>query len=152
MVSASKAIIDQFLQSDHYAVVGATPNEKKFGNIIYREMKAKGFQVYPVNPKYPDINGDRCYSSVSDLPASVTSVIMVTPSRETSKMINQCAPEKIKAIWIQQGAESTDALSAVEEKMIPYVSGHCILMFLEPVKGPHAFHRWFLKLFRRYPH
>ncbi|MCX7795383.1 MAG: CoA-binding protein, partial [bacterium] len=34
------------------AIVGATIDQKKFGNIVLKDLLKKGFQVIPVNPKY----------------------------------------------------------------------------------------------------
>ena len=43
------------------AVVGATDNPAKYGSVIYRDMKRKGYSVLAVNPNRATVDGDRCY-------------------------------------------------------------------------------------------
>jgi hypothetical protein len=47
---ASKAAVSDFLAQRTLAVVGASRKGSKFGNTAYKELKAKGYKVIPVNP------------------------------------------------------------------------------------------------------
>ncbi len=47
----SKNTVEEFLSQKKLAVVGVSHTGKKFSNIVYKELKSKGFQVFPVNPK-----------------------------------------------------------------------------------------------------
>ena len=49
------------------AVVGATDNPSKYGSIIYRDLKRKGYHVFPVNPNRSTVDGDRAYNHLKDL-------------------------------------------------------------------------------------
>jgi predicted CoA-binding protein len=40
------------LEKKIWAVVGANNDPDKYGNIIYKKLKSRGYEVYPVNPKY----------------------------------------------------------------------------------------------------
>ena len=57
----------------------------------------------------------------------------------------------IKKIWMQQGSESPKAIKFCKENGIELVEGECIMMFSEPVKSIHKFHRGLNKLFGKYP-
>ena len=48
-------------------VVGATDNPAKYGSVIYRDLKGKGFTVWPVNTHRQTVDGDPAYRSLSDL-------------------------------------------------------------------------------------
>ncbi|MCD6551555.1 CoA-binding protein, partial [Thermotoga sp.] len=61
------------------ALVGATINPKKYGNVILKDLVSKGFEVLPVNPKYEQIEGFRAYRSVDELPADVDVIVFVVP-------------------------------------------------------------------------
>ena len=63
------------------AVVGATDNRSKYGSIIYRDLKAKGFAVYPVNTRRSNVDGDPAYPTLGDLPQPPTIVNIVVPPR-----------------------------------------------------------------------
>ena len=50
------------------AIVGATDSPGKYGGIIYRDMKAKGYRVVGVNPGRSTVDGDKTYPTLADLP------------------------------------------------------------------------------------
>ncbi|NIQ54637.1 MAG: CoA-binding protein, partial [Gemmatimonadetes bacterium] len=50
------------------AVVGATDSPDKYGGIIYRDLKRRGFRVFAVNPGRETVDGDPAYAGLADLP------------------------------------------------------------------------------------
>ena len=52
------------------AIVGANDDPGKYGSIIYRDLKRKGYEVFAVNPNRDTVDGDVSYSSLADLPES----------------------------------------------------------------------------------
>jgi predicted CoA-binding protein len=143
--------IQKFLKPKKLAVAGASRNPKKFGGTVLKELKEKGFEVYPVNPHASEIQELKCYRSVTELPADVYHLLIVTPKNETLKIADEAISKGIKMIWIQQMSETPDAVNSVRNAGIPLISKKCILMFADPVTGPHRFHRFLVKLFGRYP-
>jgi len=146
-----REMIDKFFISDAFAVAGVSEKTSKFGSMVYNEFKKKGYIVYPVNKKYENIRGDACFSSVRDLPEHVSSVVAVVPPSATETVIQECMDGNIKNLWIQPGADSQKAIEIAQNSGINTVFGECILMYLEPVKSFHAFHRWINKIFGKYP-
>lgn len=57
----------------------------------------------------------------------------------------------IRRIWMQQGAESAEAVGFCERAGIPVVHGECILMFAEPPAWIHRAHRWLRGKFGKLP-
>jgi len=49
--------IKEFVQAKRLAIVGVSRSERKFGSVIYTELKARGFSVYGVNPEMQQIGG-----------------------------------------------------------------------------------------------
>jgi len=43
------------------AVVGVSGKPKKYGHIVYKDLKEAGYEVYPVNPYITDASGDKCH-------------------------------------------------------------------------------------------
>jgi len=140
-----------FFSSQAYAVVGVSANRKKFGNIIYRAMKERGFTVYPVHPRLQMVEGEQCFRSVIDLPEQVRSIVTVVPPKVTEDVMLECIRKGIRTVWMQQGSESHDALNSACKYDITVIHGQCVLMFLEPVGSVHAVHRWFKKVVGAYP-
>jgi len=58
---ATKQEVSEFLSQKTLAVVGVSRNQEKFSNGVYRELKAKGYRVFPINPNAETIEGDPCY-------------------------------------------------------------------------------------------
>jgi hypothetical protein len=147
----NKEAIDNFLQKKRIAIVGVSRAGKKFGNIAYRELKAKGYKIFPINNKTDRIEDDICYPSLRDLPEPVDGVLIVVPKNQTKQIIQEAYTEGIKNIWIQQGAESKEAIDLCKNEKINCVYGQCILMFAEPVGLPHNIHRCIWRLIGKYP-
>lgn len=143
--------IQKFLEPKKMAIAGASRDPKKFGGAVFKELKSKGFDLYPVNPNADEIQGVKCYKTVDELPIDVTHLYIVTPKTETQLIVDAALKKGIKMIWIQQKSETPDVVKAVEEAGIPLIYKKCIFMFADPVGGPHAFHRFFTKLFGGYP-
>ncbi len=146
-----KRSIDAFFSSPAYAVVGVSGSGKKFGNSAYRSMKEHGLKVYPVHPRLETIEGDACFKSVLDLPPDVHSVVTVVPPQQTERIVGDCVRKGITTVWMQQGSQSPKAIADATAHGMSVVHGECILMFLEPVKSLHAFHRWVNRIVGRYP-
>jgi len=143
--------VTDFIRQRRLAVVGVSRSGKKFGNFAYRELKAKGYQLFPVNPKTEIIDGDRCYPSLNDLPGPVDGVLIAVPPAETERVLRQVQAAGIGRVWMQQGAESPQAVRFCEENGIQAVHGECILMFAEPTASYHRLHRWVWKILGKLP-
>lgn len=143
--------INSFLSSRQFAIAGASRNPKKFGGYVFKELKQKGFVLFPVNPNAEEIQGVKCFKSVQELPDEAANLLIVTPKSETMAVAEAAVKRGIKMVWIQQTSETPEALKILEEAEIPVVCKKCIMMFAGPVKGGHALHRFFVKAFGGYP-
>lgn len=110
------------------AVVGATDNPSKFGNRIYRDLKAKGFTVFAVNPYRDEVDGDPCWRSVSDLPERPTIVDFVVPPKRTLSVLEECLEAGYTNVWIQPGAENTEVVEYLEEHDFNHLVDACIMV------------------------
>lgn len=145
-----KEKIDQFIALPAIAIVGMSRSGKKFGNIACRELRAKGYRVYPVHPIATEIDGVRCYPSFAKLPERVNGALVVVPPHVANDVVRDAAAAGITHVWLQQGAESPDVLAVCDQLHLSTVAGECILMFADP-RGIHRVHRWINKACRRLP-
>lgn len=143
--------VQTFFSAKAYAVVGVSANKRKFGNIVYRAMRERGLTVYPIHPVLDTVEGERCYNSISQLPGGVRSIVTVVHPDQTERVVRECSAAGVTSIWMQQGSESAAAVREATDHGLNVIHGHCILMFLEPVRSIHALHRWIWKLIGRYP-
>lgn len=142
--------INEFLDQKTLAVVGVSRTGKKFSNILYKTLKAKGFRLFAVNPNIDSIDGEFCYKNIQSLPEQVNGVVVVVPPKETEKVVKDAVAAGIKHIWLQQGAESSSAIDFCKKNGINVIHNQCILMFADPA-FPHKFHRYVLKVLGRLP-
>ncbi len=142
--------IEEFIASEPIAMVGVSRNPKKFGFSAFRELKEKGLNVIPVNPKAEEIHGVKAYPDLKSLPPEVNSVLIMTQKSQTAGIVREAKEKGIKRVWIQQMSESKEALKELEGSDINAITGHCILMFYKP-HSIHKFHMAIKKFFRSYP-
>jgi uncharacterized protein len=146
-----KQTIDQFLAQKQVAVAGVSNSSTKFGTIVFKHLIKHGYDAFPVNPKHDQFSDRTCYPDILSLPESVTALITVTKPEITRQLVKQAREKGIKLIWMQQGSESPEAIQTARELGIDVVHGKCIMMFAEPVRSVHAFHRFLNKTFGKYP-
>ncbi len=112
--------------------IGATIQKDKWGFKKYKEIKNAGFKVYPINPKYDEIDGDKCFSNLKSLIEFLNKkpdfVITIVPPKVTEKIVEQCKIFGINKIWMQPGSESKKAINFCEENRIEVVHGVCIVV------------------------
>lgn len=143
--------INEFLRHQHIVVAGASRNRKKFGNIVFRDLLNKGYQVVPVNPNTEELEGYTCYPNLRNLPKKADALLLLTPPQQSLTLLEEAVQQGIYHIWIQQGAESSEVIKFCVDNHLHFISGPCILMHLEPVKNIHKVHRFLSKVFRTYP-
>jgi predicted CoA-binding protein len=138
----SKQVVNDFISQKKIAVVGVSRKKTKFGNAIYKELKQKGYNVFPINPNMDAFEGDTCYPDLLSLPEKADAVVINVPPAQTEKVVKEANEAGIKKVWLQQGSQSDAAVKFCEENGIDCVSNECILMFAQPSAFIHRAHKW----------
>ena len=110
------------------AVVGATDAPGKYGGIIYRDLKRKGYRVVPVNPARDTVDGDPVYTSILDIEEPPDIVNVVVPPIRTMRVLEQAAQLPDAAVWIQPGAADAEVRARAEELGLPTLIDACIMV------------------------
>jgi predicted CoA-binding protein len=121
-------LIKEFMAQKKFAVIGATDNPEKYGNQIVKNLKNRGYEVYPVNPKLKELEGLQCYASVTDVPVKVDVVDFVVPPAVTEEILKQCKDLGLDRIWLQPGSESEKAINYCTENKMKVVHSVCVMM------------------------
>ncbi|HPD09127.1 MAG TPA: CoA-binding protein, partial [Methanomassiliicoccales archaeon] len=103
------------------AIIGASPDRTKVGNIILGNMIESGFQgpLYPVNPRYEEIMGLRCYPRVTDVPGPVEMAVIVVPAKAVLQVTEECGQKGVGAIVvISAGFKEVGLEGAVLERRL----------------------------------
>jgi predicted CoA-binding protein len=135
------------MSQKNIAVAGVSRKKQKFGNAIYKELEKKGYNVYPVNPNMKDYNGKICYPDIQSLPEEVTGIVLNTKPAITKLLMKEAEQKGIKHIWLQQGSANKETIETSHNSDSNIISRQCVIMFAEPAKGIHGFHKWINKTF-----
>jgi predicted CoA-binding protein len=136
----SKQTIDEFVALKTLAVVGVSRNKDKFGSTIYRELKAKGYKVFAVNPEMDMFEGDRCYAGLGALPEKPEGVIFSVQPAITARVLQDMPGLGIQYAWIQQGANSPEIEAKATELGLNSSARMCVYV-LPSIESIHKFHR-----------
>ena len=142
--------IQDFIAAQPIALIGVSRNPKKFGYAAFKELKEKGMDIIPVNPHAAEILGEKTYPDVKSLPETVRSIIIMTKKDQTASVIREAMGKGMKHIWIQQMADSPEAVKELAGSGINCITGECILMYYKP-HSIHKFHGAIKKFFGRFP-
>ena len=121
-------LIREFISQRVWAVVGASLSPEKYGHQIFRNLRAAGYIVYGVNPGGGEIEGQRLYPSLADLPEKPAVVDIVVPPKVAGEIVRQCAELGLGRVWMQPGSESEEAIRFCQEKGIEVVHGACAMI------------------------
>ena len=130
-------LIQKYAMEPVWAVVGASNDRAKYGNRIYRTLRAGGYRVYALNRRARLVEGDAAYGSLLDLPEPPTVVNLVVPPREASAVVQQAKAAGAKAVWFQPGAENAAASKWARENGLDVIED-CILVHVARLSPPAA--------------
>ena len=148
-----KKTIQAFLDSEKIAIAGASPNKDNFGRSLMIEIEKAGKEIFPINPKYAEIEGRITVPTARELQRDIESLIIAVPPQLTEEIVSQCIGSGIKRVWMVRGmgkgAYSKEAHELCIQNKIDVVYGFCPLMFFGT--GFHKFHFRLRKSFGKVP-
>jgi 3-hydroxypropionyl-CoA synthetase (ADP-forming) len=111
--------IDTFFNAKSIALVGASPVEKKLGYVILNNLISNGYKggLYPVNPKYPVIQGLKSYPDIYSIPDAVELVIVTVSLGDVLKILSQCNSRGIKNVIIISAGGKESGNADIEDKI-----------------------------------
>lgn len=116
-------LVEEFLSQKRFAIIGASDNTEKYGNQIFKNLKKRGYETYPVNPRLKEIEGTKCYPNLADIPVKVDVVDFVVPPQVTETIVKECKELGLTRIWLQPGSESDRAIEFCHKNGLEVVYG-----------------------------
>jgi predicted CoA-binding protein len=111
------------------ALIGASNDPSKFGNRIYRNLRTKGYNIIPINPKENKIEGDKAYASIEMMDKVPDIVNFVVPPQIAIKVAQKAIDLGITHLWFQPGSESNELEKLLRENPdIKYLINSCIMV------------------------
>ncbi len=108
------------------AVVGLSANWHRPSYFAAKYMQQHGYRIIPVNPRYEEILGERCYASLADIPEPVDMVDLFRRGEDTPPLAEQAVAIGAKCLWLQLGVRSDEAQRIASAAGLDYVDNRCV--------------------------
>ncbi len=139
--------VAEFLRGKRFAVAGVSrAGRGSAANAVFAKLRDCGYEVFPVNPNAPQVEGVPCYPDLATIPGSLDGVVVVTHPSVSAGIVQQAAERGVARVWLHrsfQGSVSRAAVRECEKAGIACIVGGCPLMYCEPVDPGH---RWMCKV------
>ena len=141
------AMVQEFLSQKKIAVVGVSDRRDTGCNLTYRKFKQAGYQVYAVNPRIGEFEGDPCYPDLKSIPEKPQAVFILASPRVTEQIVRQCVDLGVRHVWMHcmlgtrpglaagMTSVSQQAVEMCQANGIAVIPGSCPNQFLKPDFG-----------------
>ena len=81
------------LEPRSIAVVGVSDDAGRPSSQAVQALMKYGYKgdIFPVNPKYPEFRGLRCYASIADVEAPIDLAVIGVPAQGVLPVLEACA-------------------------------------------------------------
>lgn len=117
------------------AIFGASEREDSVAGTLFRNLRQAGYkgEVYPVNPKYATVFGERCYVSAGELPAVPELALIATPASTVVSIMQACGQHGIRhAIVLSAGFREVGAQGMALEDALVAIARQYGIRFIGP--------------------
>jgi len=108
------------------AVAGLSADWFRPSYFAAKYMLEHGYQIVPVNPRYEEILGQRCYKSLRDIPFKVDMVDCFRKSEDIMPIARDAIAIGAKVLWQQLGVKNEAAARLAEEAGLDAVMDRCV--------------------------
>lgn len=108
------------------AVVGHSDKPHRTSYRIAGYLRSVGYRVYAVNPTLSEIDGERCYASLMDIPEPIDIVDVFRRSEYLDGIVDEAIAAGAKVVWTQLGVVDHKAAQKAEAAGLFVVMDHCI--------------------------
>jgi predicted CoA-binding protein len=108
------------------AVVGLSADWFRPSYFAAKYMQEHGYRVIPVNPKYPEILGERCYKSLRDIPEKVDLVDIFRKTQDVMPIADEAIAIGAKVLWQQLGVKNEAAADKARAAGLEAVMDRCV--------------------------
>ena len=108
------------------AVVGLSAEWHRPSFFAAKYMQQHGYRIVPVNPRYAEVLGERCYPSVADIPFAIDMVDVFRRSEDVLPIARQAVEKGARCLWQQIGVVNLEADALAREAGLDAVMNHCV--------------------------
>lgn len=114
------------LSSRSLAIVGISANWYRPSYFAAKYMQDHGYRIYPVNPNYAEVLGERCYPDIESIPHPVDIVDCFRKPGEIGPLARSAVAKGAKVLWMQLGIRNDDAAAIALAGGLDVVADRCV--------------------------
>ncbi len=108
------------------AVVGLSSEWHRPSYFAAKYMQQHGYRVVPVNPRYTEVLGERCYPSLTDIPGKVDLVDVFRRTDDVLPIARQAIQIGARCLWQQIGVMNPEADVLARAAGLDSVLNRCV--------------------------
>ncbi|TIU29506.1 MAG: acetate--CoA ligase family protein, partial [Mesorhizobium sp.] len=124
------------------AVIGASTRVGSVGRVVFDNIVSDGFEgeTWPVNPKYSEVAGHRCYATLADLPGIPDLAVIVTPPDTVPGIVRDLAEKGTRAAVVITAGLTRDnglrqaMLDAAKPSLMRIIGPNTVGLMVPPAK------------------
>jgi len=114
------------LRSRTLAVVGLSAQWHRPSYFAAKYMRDHGYRIFPVNPRYDEVLGQRCYPDLRSVPEPIDIIDCFRKAEEIPAIADVAIAIGAKVLWMQLGIVNDDAAQRASAAGIDVVMNRCV--------------------------
>ena len=110
------------------AVVGLSHKRHRASYYTSKYMQNRGYRIIPVNPKYQEVLGEKCYPTLLEISEKVDIVNCFRKSADIPPIVADAIQIGARAIWMQLGIINEAAAKHAQQAGLEVVMNRCIMV------------------------
>jgi uncharacterized protein len=108
------------------AIVGLSAEWHRPSHFVAKYLQSHGYRIVPVNPRYPEILGEKSYAKLEDIPFAVDMVDVFRKPEELLPIAHSAVAIGAKCLWQQLGVANADADAIARAAALDSVMNRCV--------------------------
>ena len=108
------------------AVVGLSADWSRPSYFAAKYLLDHGFEIIPVNPKYDEILGQKCYPDLKSIPSAVDIVDLFQRTERVPTFVDDAIAIKAKLVWMQLGIVHEEAAQKARDAGLEVIMDRCM--------------------------
>ena len=113
-------------ENKNIAVIGLSASWYRPSYFAAKYLQEYGYKIIPVNPRYDEILGEKCYASLSDIPERVDVVDIFRRADLVPSIVDDAIKIGAKVVWMQLGIINKSAAKTARKAGLDVVMNRCM--------------------------
>jgi hypothetical protein len=121
-------VADILARARTIAIVGLSHKVARDSHRVARYLQDHGYRIIPVNPKYREVLGEKCYPSLREVPEAIDIVDVFRNVAAIPAIVAEAIAVRAGCVWMQLGLEHREAAAEARAAGLRVVMNECIMI------------------------